>query len=124
MKHYVREMLARHMGVSVHSIKLWRLTAGQGSVSASRRGGPPEYAPGMLEAELEVEVSANLVDIEHLQLHRKSSLVTRYVSPYVKMGETVVDIKISLLKGKETQHLFKAVLQSFTVRGPQKRKKR
>lgn len=121
MTDYVRSAIARNLGVSEHQIALWRITVGAGN----RNG-----YPGQIEAELEVKFFLDPANLDRLGKRYRSqapnSLHIKQVSPVVTVGENTgqIFVDITLLYGKETQHIFKALYQTMTVRGRQKRNKR
>lgn len=127
-KDYVRGMIARHLGVSESYIALWRVTVGAGSQTSM--GGRAHPTP--LEAELEVtllfsrHVAERLIAArdraDHGGMFIKQTHHMAYADPDPMGGRLAVDI--TLAYGKSTQHLFKAMYQTMTVRGPQKRKKK
>jgi hypothetical protein len=129
MSDRVRSAIARNLGVSEHLITLWRITVGAGSrgtyighVGAGRRS-----IQTQLEAALEVTL---LLDRDHVvRFHEKlnaravSSLYVKQITPQVSEGDFRVFVDIALCYGKDTQHIFKALHQTMTVRGRQKGKR-
>ncbi len=85
---------------------------------------------GMVTAELVVTMaltSKQCLDLEDLaisrsaggfQINRLNAERTEYPG-----ANRLTEVEVILLRGKDTQHIFKALYQTMTVRGPQKRKK-
>ncbi len=126
MTDYVRSMIARQLGVPQRCIGLWRVTAGSGSRSGSGPLGGYNV-PTRLEAELEVQLHLDHPDFLRMRKRwmeeRRTSMQIKNHNLRERLGTEIVDVDLTLLYGKETQHFFKAVLQSFTVRGAKKGKR-
>lgn len=117
----VRSAIARNLGVSEHQIALWRIVVGSGNRNGCR---------SLVEAELEVKFFLDPTSLQKLgdryRSAARNSLAITSVSPVVTVGENTgqIFVDITLLYGKETQHIFKALHQTMTVRGPQKGKRK
>jgi hypothetical protein len=121
-KDYVAEAVARTLGVSVHAICGWELSAKrQGRALALGVG-----ALGMIETRLQVSLAADSETLRKalVQDRRGSWLVGHYDVEAANSLSAKIRVDITLVRGKETQHIFKALHQTVTVRGPQKRKKK
>jgi len=125
MNDHTRQALGRRLGINHKRIILWRLTAGAGGRTANYLGGSREAFPTGLEAEIEVQVLAEPADMLKLAQAsaRSSSLYVKGACGRIQAGDMRTDVTISLSYGKDTQHIFKAMLQDFTVRGAQKGKR-
>jgi len=120
---YVRQALARMLGVKLHHIGKWELRA---SSDAARYVGG--FAQGMRIAEMRVQFHGEAFKrIHHLVTSESSGslrLANRSMDHFNGLVEDM-SIDILLLYGKETQHIFKALHQGFRVRGkPPKRRKK
>lgn len=125
MTDYTRKAIGRRLGIDHRRIVLWRVTAGSGARVMERFGGGRDVARGLLEAQIEVTLLAENTDPERLAeaLLKPSSLHCSSARPRQQAGAQRIDVEIQMLYGKDTQHVFKAMLQDFTVRHNQKGRK-
>lgn len=121
---YVENALARTLGVKRHQIGRWSLAVNSGGFIRSSIG--RLGVTTMLEAEMTVQlaVSGEMARAFHEKQFVFAGVSVTTVESTRQGPDYVLDLKLVLLYGKQTQHIFKALLQQFTVRGPQKRKKR
>lgn len=122
MNHYIEDYLARQLQVKRRQIGSWEL-----KVVTTAHVFTGVAVPGNLEARLQMRLhGVTPVQWERLQ-RRSGSLVLGTMlevrTPRWVDEASVVDLDLLCVYGKETQHLFKALLQAFTVRGPQKKRK-
>lgn len=127
MRDYISSAIARTLQIPLRQIVLWRITVGQGSRSSRSLGGGSHNVLGMIEAELEVKLDLDAATAKHLQYIAdtgKGSVVIKRAHVAQHLGTERTDLDVGLFYGKETEHIFKALYQTMTVRGPQKRKKK
>ena len=114
----VRQVIARTLGVPLSSVGDWTLVAKQ-DAHMSTRG----YVPGMIRAELSVRLVGLAQDVrERFYKENTGSWYMDRISVDQRIASLMFesDLSLNLLYGKETQHVFKAAYQMFTVRGKQK----
>ena len=121
MKDYVAEAIGRTLGVSSKAVAGWEL-------NAQRRGqvlAPGLGLLGMIDAQLQVTLATDSESLRKvLSQDRCGSWLTRnYKVSANSPLDTTVHADITLLHGKETQHIFKALYQTMTVRGRQKKRR-
>lgn len=117
MTNYVVSFIARQLGVPAWAVVEWRVSAGG-------------RAFGSLEANLEVQLNCSYAQLGSLRDRFDTDetgaliVVSMAHSNHSERGAEV-HLTLTCLYGKETQHLFKALHQQFTVRGrPPKRRKK
>lgn len=113
----VRQVIARTLRVHLSNVASWELLAKQGT----------EYgAPGRLHAELRVKLVG--IDREVMERFYTGTGTGCWRIQDMQVGYDLgghsTEPSIVLLYGKETQHIFKAAYQMFTVRRNQKGRKK
>jgi hypothetical protein len=111
MKDLVAEAVARTLGVSSKFISGWELNA--------RQDGRPGM-PGAVRTHLLLRMEPDQEALRKLQLgQRRGSWALERVD--VQLGEWApAQLVVTLLYGKETQHIFKALAQLTVYRRNQK----
>lgn len=117
MKDTVAAAIARTLGVSSKYISGWELNAKQSGYLGM---------PGMLETHLQIRIEADRDTLYRLQLgQRRGSWALNAIDVEMHQPITVpARLDVTLLYGKETQHIFKALAQLTIYRRNQKGKRR
>ena len=123
----VRSMIARTLGVGEQHIGNWLLEAASNDQAMSIVGAQGRFASGRLVARLSVSVFADDKTLRKMENHLEHAgwpcqLISRYQYNYQSDSTGPAEVKLVLGYGRNTEHLFKACYQTFTVRGPQTKK--
>ena len=115
MTDYVRQALARTLGIKGFHIGGWKLTA-VGNCMDFVEG----FVSGTIEASLHVQIHREAYpQVQEVRYRDTGSIFVRnlIVEHCGHMSPQMFGADIFLARGKETQHFFKALAQQFTVRG-------
>ncbi len=124
MTEYMENAIARTFGVKRRQVGRWSVNVGSGQFMQSSVG--RLGIATILDATMDVQiaVSADMARAFHEKQFNFTGVSVTSVESTREGFDYVLNLKLVLLYGKQTQHIFKALSQQFTVRGPQKRKKR
>lgn len=127
---YVTQAIARMLRVKKACVGRWVIQADNNGEHIPVVGHLGLGVSGIIKTGLKVTLALERDDLMRLQRTDLSGVrvlfmqenAGRYGENWSLSGTT--EVEVALLYSKETQHLFKALYQQMTVRGPQKRKKK